>query len=93
MTTEEAQAQALKLLAEAGIGRDRVDVSTMEDIVLLCVDEGEHHFEIELDPSHDPEWFYRNRRTKEIVGDDFDLQSLDWLVKRYLGRLTAGVAK
>jgi hypothetical protein len=33
-------------------------------------DEGEHHLEIDILADRTIEWFYRNRRTNDVVGDD-----------------------
>jgi len=33
-------------------------------------DREEHHLEIDILPDHSTEWFYRNRRTGQIAGDE-----------------------
>lgn len=39
--------------------------------MFCCWDDGAHHLEIEIFPARPAEYFYRNRETGELAGDEF----------------------
>jgi hypothetical protein len=50
-------------------------------------DRDEHHLEIDVLPERRMEWFYRNRRTGQVAGDEIAAHSLPEAVRNYLALL------
>jgi hypothetical protein len=47
-------------------------------------DRGEHHLEVDILPDRSFEWFYRNRRTGDVAGDDSAAGALPEVVRAQL---------
>ncbi|MCG5051812.1 MAG: hypothetical protein KA712_02530 [Myxococcales bacterium] len=63
--------------------------STLDGVLLVFWDRGDHHFSLEFDPSGSVEWAYSNRRTGQYDGGDFNvIPQLPVAAEAYMNHLT-----
>lgn len=59
-----------RVRAQIGMAKDPLTQPTVDGAVQLCWDSGTRVFDVDVFPDGTLEWFFRDRKTKEIAGTD-----------------------